>query len=254
VISPGIGGLGRTPPRCRRSRRCAWNQTAAFGHRRWGSRQLPRRPGGILIASSLRSRDFHATAESHGGDRGASLIIEVAPVFGIAWQRTGKNGGEPRKSTLGLSIAAWGRETTPPRRRLLAISGGSIAGFIGFGPTDESTGIRVAVPALALCSDRCRSEGSTKRRYLWGNAVEPVLRLGRSKVKHRAIEPERRPQRRQGRPRLRRLRASSEMALAIPIAVMVITLVPAIVAAVPAAMVITAMIIAVPPAPCLGFV
>jgi len=85
-------------------------------------------------------------------------------------------------------------------------------------------------------------------------AVEPVLRLGRSKLKHRAIEPERRPQRRQGRPRLRRLRASFELALAIPIAVMVITVVPAIVAAVPAAMVITAMIIAVPPAPCLGFV
>ena len=108
--------------------------------------------------------------------------------------------------------------------------------------------------SVGLCSDRCRSEGSTKRRYLWGNAVKPVLRLGRSKVKHRAIERERRPQRRQGRPRLRRLRASSEMALAIPIAVMVITVVPAIVAAVPAAMVITAMIIAVPPAPCLGFV
>jgi hypothetical protein len=106
-------------------------------------------PRWILITSSLRSRDLHATAKSHGGDRGASLIIEVAPVFGIAWQRTGKNGGEPRKSTLGLSIAAWGRETTPPRRRLLTISGGSIAGFVGFGPTDESTGIRVAVPALA---------------------------------------------------------------------------------------------------------
>ena len=130
-----------TPPLPQIPTMCLEPNRRLWASNRWGSRQLPRRPGGILIASNLKSRDFHATAKSHGGDRGA-------PVFGIAWQRTGKNGGEPRKSTLGLSIAAWGRETTPPRRRLLTISGGSIAGFIGFGPTDESTGIRVAVPAL----------------------------------------------------------------------------------------------------------
>src|ERR1700720_895076 len=54
-----------------------------------------------------------------------------------------------------------------------------------------------------LCSDRRRSESSTKRRFLQGNAAEPVLRSERSQAEHWATEPARRPQKQPARPGLR---------------------------------------------------
>jgi hypothetical protein len=99
-----------------------------------------------------------------------------------------------------------------------------------------------------LCSDRRRSESSTKRRFLQGNAVEPVSRSERSKAERWEIEPGRRCQQKGlAQLRLRRLRAiyPPRIASAIPITVMIPTVVPV--------MVVAAVVVPVPPAPGLCF-
>jgi hypothetical protein len=92
-----------------------------------------------------------------------------------------------------------------------------------------------------LCSDRRRSESSTKRRFLQGNAVEPVSRSERSKAERWEIEPGRRCQQKElAQPKLRRLHAiyPPRDASAIPITVMI-----------PTVVVVAAVVVPVPPAP-----